>query len=171
MQTEAIILNVKPFLEKDLIVEMFTKQAGRVRVFAKYAQSSKPRFGGLLNTFNWVSVILIERKGSFTIRQIQSIDPFNKMKNKYSHLSIGYRIIEVVRSTTQMRLENEQLFDLTVTAFGDLNQGHLESDYLKRFYYLLLKNEGIIDEEMNLTEKDYEKMIESYTGIKLKGKL
>ena len=37
--TDAIVLQAKPILEKDVLVELFTRELGRVRVFAKYAQS------------------------------------------------------------------------------------------------------------------------------------
>ena len=48
----ALVINTKPILEKDTLVELFTLEYGRIRAFAKYSQSKKPRFGGQLNTFN-----------------------------------------------------------------------------------------------------------------------
>ena len=63
--TDAIVMSVKPYLDKDLMVELFTLDYGRIRAFAKYAQSKKPRFGGLLTTFTHVKVLL--NKGAFIV--------------------------------------------------------------------------------------------------------
>ena len=68
--TEAIILSVKPCLDKDLMVELFTHEHGRIRAFAKYAQSRKAKVWGLLTTFTHVTVFLIKGRSSFTLKEV-----------------------------------------------------------------------------------------------------
>jgi len=169
--TDAVIMSVKPILENDLLVELLTESVGRIRAFAKYAQSNKPRFGGLLATFNHVSVRLYESKTSFKLSDVQIVDGFNSLKSNFEALSTAYSIIEVVRTMTQIGIENQALFKQTKVALKRLNTQPIDSEFLKEFYYFLLKSEGLISEEVNLNEKDYKKMIESYTGIKLRNQL
>ena len=74
-----------------------------------------------------------------------------------------------VRMLTQMNNENPQLFKLLLSAISLIPQVLLATT--PRMVFLVLKNEGLISEPMNLNEKDYRKMLESYTGIQLKGYL
>lgn len=168
IQSKAIIFNTKPIFEKDILVELFTNNVGRIHAFAKYAQSNKPRFGGLLNTFNCVSINLIERKGGFTIKQVQNITSLENLKKNYSNLSLGYKMIEVVKTLTQLNIENESLFELLSNSLLSLDNNNVSNQFLCKFYFSILKVEGLISGEMGLNEKEYKKMIESYTGIKLR---
>ncbi|MEK9727653.1 MAG: DNA repair protein RecO [Candidatus Margulisiibacteriota bacterium] len=170
-ETLAIIFNTRPILEKDILVEMFTKDLGRIHAFAKFAQSNKPRFGGLLNTFNCVKVGVLERNGSFTLRHIQRVDTFQYLKKNYTALSTAYNMLDIVRAVTQLNIENEGLFTILNDALSHINSVKNQTDVLQIFYYAILKNEGLVTSAMNLNEMDYKKMIESYSGIKLKDKL
>jgi DNA repair protein RecO len=171
ISTNAIVMSVKPIQEHDLLVELLTLTQGRIRAFVKYAQSSKPRFGGRLDTFNFVNVMLIESRSSYKLRDVNTLNTFGKIKTNYNTLSVAYSIIEVVRTMTQMGVENRSLFDHTYSALDQLNQSVLGDQFLSSFYYLILKTEGVISDSMILNEKDYKKMIESYTGIKLRNSL
>ena len=169
--TEAIIFSVRPILEKDILVEAFTAKFGLIRLFAKYAQSNKPRFGGRLTTFNHLSLDLIGRSNSFTLKSAMTINSFNQLKQQFNRLAVGYKMIEVIKSVSQHGIENEPLFTLLVKALETLDQSIDPTDHLKEFYYAVLKCEGIISDGMILNEIDYKKMIESYTGIQLNSSL
>ena len=168
---DAIVMSVKPYLDKDLMVELFTLDYGRIRAFAKYAQSKKPRFGGLLTTFTHVKVLLNKGRSSFTIREMAYNDRFLSLTSDYERLKVGYLMLASVRMLTQINNENPQLFQLLLVAFNKLNSSASIAGQLQEWFYLVLKSEGLISEPMNLNEKDYRKMLESYTGIQLKGYL
>ena len=171
ISTDAIVMSVNPIQEHDVLVELLTLKRGRIRAFAKYAQSSKPRFGGRLDTFNFVNIILLESRSSTKLRDVNTLNTFSNIKTNYNSLSIAYSIIEVVRAMTQMGIENKALFEQTFSALDQLNESVPDDQFLSSFYYLLLKSEGVVSDNMILNEKDYKKMIESYTGIKLRNSL
>ena len=55
---QIIVLKSTPLFEKDIIIECFSREHGRISVFAKYAQVKNGRFGGLLQTMNHLNVEL-----------------------------------------------------------------------------------------------------------------
>ena len=131
-------------------------------------QSKKPRFGGLLTTFTHVKVLLNKGRSSFTIREMAYNDRFLSLTSDYERLKVGYLMLASVRMLTQINNENPQLFQLLLVAFNKLNSSASIAGQLQEWFYLVLKSEGLISEPMNLNEKDYRKMLESYTGIQLK---
>ncbi|MGA0242079.1 MAG: DNA repair protein RecO [Candidatus Marinamargulisbacteria bacterium] len=168
IQSEAIVLSVNPVFERDLLVELFTKDRGRIRTFAKYAQSKKPRFGALLTTFNWLTVHLIQGRTAYTLRHAQNIQSFNQLKTNYSKVALAYNMVSIIQTMTPLNMENPGLFELMTTALDQLNGPASTHDLMPWFCFSLLKNEGVVSEDMNLNEVDYKKMIESYTGMKLR---
>ena len=85
--TSAIVLHASPSFEHDLLVELLTKDHGRIRCFAKYAQTKKPRFGGQLNTLNLIKVNVNERGKWFYIGSVSVLDGFSKIKQSYQKFS------------------------------------------------------------------------------------
>ena len=98
-------------------------------------------------------------------------DRFLSLTSDYERLKVGYLMLASVRMLTQINNENPQLFQLLLVAFNKLNSSASIAGQLQEWFYLVLKSEGLISEPMNLNEKDYRKMLESYTGIQLKGYL
>ena len=135
------------------MVELFTLDYGRIRAFAKYAQSKKPRFGGLLTTFTHVKVLLNKGRSSFTIREMAYNDRFLSLTSDYERLKVGYLMLASVRMLTQINNENPQLFQLLLVAFNKLNSSASIAGQLQEWFYLVLKSEGLISEPMNLNEK------------------
>ena len=153
------------------MVELFTSNYGRIRAFAKYAQSKKPRFGGLLNTFNYVDASLSQRSTTFGVHDMVLIQPFNSLTSNYKKLSLGFRMLEAIRATTQVNNENGALFDLTIHYLMKLDEAVSYDSFMTEWYFMMLECEGLISEPMNLSENEYRKMLESYTGVLLKGSL
>ena len=162
---EAIILNVKPQFEKDLLVELLTEEVGRIRLFARFSQSNKPRFGGLLQTFNCVTVQLNPKRSGYHLMNVASNQSFYVMKQDYSKLRIAYQVIGVIRAVSQLNMVNQSLFDIVKDTFMKLNSNHVRPDILLQFYKYVLVNEGIMSNEIQGSEQVYKRMLESYAGV------
>ena len=168
--TNAIIMHTKPILEKDLLVEVFTEEYGRLRVFAKYAQSKKPRFGGQLNTLNLLKMSLIKRGTAFHLGQTSIQSGFSGIKKSYEKMHVAYQFLHVIRSVTQMNHENKEVFTALMhylDAMDTIDQSELNA-HKYQFYRQVLQIEGVMTESSKFNEKDVIKMIESYTSIQLK---
>ena len=168
--TDAIVLQAKPILEKDVLVELFTRELGRVRVFAKYAQSKKPRFGGQLNALNVLNVRLIKKGTAFYLGQTTVSNTFSEIKKDYNKIKVAYQFLHVIRSVTQMDQENKELFDalLHYLECMDQNNSLVLNEHKLAFYQHVLEIEGLMGESVKLNEHEVIKMIESYTNIHLK---
>ena len=168
--TNAIVMHTKPILEKDLLVELFTEEYGRLRVFAKYAQSKKPRFGGQLNTLNLLKVSLLKRGSAFHLGQISISSCFDGIKKSYGKMHVAYQFLHVIRSVTQMNHENREVFMALMhylEAMDTIDPSEL-NEHKTQFYRQVLQIEGVMSDSSKFNENDVIKMIESYTSIQLK---
>ena len=59
----AIVLRTVAYGESDVIAHLLVRGRGRVSAFARGARSSRRRFGGALEPFQLVEVLLAERSG------------------------------------------------------------------------------------------------------------
>ena len=170
INTLGIIMTAKPILEKDMLVELFTKDIGRVRVFAKYAQSKKPRFGGQLNTLNELNVTLFEKGDVFYLGDVSIQEQFKGIKTSFKRMHVAFQFLHVVRSITQLNHENQPVYTALhhyLKALEALDHDELMR-YKLQFYHHILQIEGIITGGTKFNEKDAIKMIESYASIQLK---
>ena len=170
ISTLAIIFNTKPILEKDILVELFSYEEGRIRAFAKYSQSKKPRFGGQLNTLNACKIMMIKRGDSYNISQISVVNGFEGIKVSYEKMSIAYQLLHLIKAVTQMNHENNELFMFLYDHLKTLNglAGNNLAAFKLDAYKKLLQLEGVLDINSKLSEHEVIKMIESYTSIKLR---
>ena len=167
---KTLVLNSKPMLEKDSLVELFTETHGRIRAFAKYSQSKKPRFGGQLNTLNLCHVMFRQHRDRFYIGQVSVIKTYNQIKKSYDKIKIAYEFLHVVRAMTQINFENNELFYLLLTQLDALNESDSKSlaNIKLLFFKKTLEIEGVLKEHAKLNENELLKMIESYTNMKLR---
>ena len=172
---QIIVLKSTPLFEKDIIIECFSREQGRISVFAKYAQVKNGRFGGLLQTMNHLNVELKKYGQSLYLNKATLIDGFSKIKQSYKKMSLIFFLFSVLKSMTQMHQVNESLFDLYTDIMHQVNdsdEGLLDQIKIDSYKSILL-NEGIAtdDQVQHLTERMFVNMIESYTNTQLKGVL
>ena len=65
---EAIVLRTWPFHEADLLISLFTRDAGRVKGVARHAMKSRKRFGGALEPATFVRAHYTERPRQDLVR-------------------------------------------------------------------------------------------------------
>ena len=166
----SLVINTKPILEKDTLVELFTFEFGRIRAFAKYSQSKKPRFGGQLNTFNLCNIRFNRRGDSFTISQVNVVSSFDEIKKQYEKINVAYQFLYIIKTITQINHENKEMFMILIDYLKELNQNKVQDLHqLKlQFYKKVLQAEGVLDANVKLNEKELLKMLESYTNIKFR---
>tara|TARA_A100001015_G_C15016620_1_gene725842 strand:- start:1736 stop:2260 length:525 start_codon:yes stop_codon:yes gene_type:complete len=166
----ALVINTKPILEKDTLVELFTLEYGRIRAFAKYSQSKKPRFGGQLNTFNLCNIQFNRRGDSFTISQINVVSSFEGIKKQYEKINVAYQFLYIIKTMTQINHENKEMFMILLDYLKELNENNAQDlhQFKLKFYETVLQAEGVLATSVKLNEKELQKMLESYTNIKFR---
>ena len=168
----AIVLKSYPLFEKDMVVELFTKEMGRLNAFVKYAQSNKPRFGGLLQSINKVKVSLKSTNNNHYLTQVSLVNSYSKLKTSFIKINKCYTLLNIVRSMTQLNQENEVLYDVLSLGIDQLDISEIDdvSSIGLNVLRSIIQCEGIGNslEIEKYSEKELLNMIESYTHIPIK---
>lgn len=92
---EAVVLRTMRLGEADRIVTLAGRQNGRIRAVAKGVRKTKSRFGGRLEPFSYVSLVLWRGKSGLDIvTQAEVIDPYRSIREDLDRFSLGEVMLE-----------------------------------------------------------------------------
>ena len=124
---EAIVLRVWPFQEADLLVSLFTREAGRVRGVARHALRSRRRFGGALEPMTHVRATYAERPRQELVR----LDAFEIVSSPLSR-AIDYErtaalqfVAEVLEESMPDGAPDDAVFRLALSVLDELTVGRV----------------------------------------------
>ena len=111
-KTEGIIIKRNNFLESSLILDIYTKDYGKIEAVARSARKAKGKLKGHLELFLWTELILAHGKSIDTITSSLTIESFSNLRNNLK-LSYGvYYILELVDKMTVEEYQDERIFYL-----------------------------------------------------------
>jgi DNA repair protein RecO (recombination protein O) len=141
---EALILQVRPFAEADLIVDFFSLQAGRMRGMAKGAKKSKKRFVHCLETLNRVRLHLFEKQNVSLARidQGELLDPFPGIRKDFKKSGQAAYFCEMVRELFALGDANRSAYTLLAETLKALDQENGEHNIYSIFQIRLLQQAG-----------------------------
>jgi len=97
LKTEAIVLRSIRYSEADRILHLYTAKRGRVGAIAKGARRPKSRFGGRLEPFFRLDLLLHEGRGELlTVTQANTVDGYPHLRSSGPGLSAGARACDAV---------------------------------------------------------------------------
>ncbi len=110
--------------EADRIVTFYTQSHGRVRGVAKGIRKSKSRFGGRLDGFTHVDLMLYKGRSDLdTVTQADIIQRPRRLREDYPAFCAAAAMADVVDRTTPERERNVRLFLLFKSALQALEDG------------------------------------------------
>jgi DNA repair protein RecO (recombination protein O) len=109
--------------EADRIVTLMTQGSGKVRAVAKGVRKTKSRFGGRLEPFTHVDVLLYRGRELDIVTQCEVISPFRAVREDYSRFAAGEAILEVTDRVAEERERNVRQFMLLLGALRALAGG------------------------------------------------
>ena len=172
IKTLGVTLKSYPILEKDTVLECFTEDYGRIRLFIRYNQVKSPRFGGLINSLNLVEIEAAQKKDSFYLRSIKLRNSFPTIKKDFKKMALAFHFLDIIISVTEQNQDNPELFQILKTYLNelDINDDVIISDFKASFYKSILITEGIRSKSdlLKYNEKKWSKMIEYYTDKEVK---
>ena len=119
-KTEAVVLRSLRFGEADRVLHLYTLDRGRVGAVAKGIRRTKSRFGGRLEPFSHVEVLLHEGKGDLqTITGVELIRSHSAARAGHYGLSVGFVALEAMLRLFPEQEANERAFE-ALTKFLDL---------------------------------------------------
>ena len=96
-KTEAIVLRSIRLREADRVVHLYTNLCGRVGAVAKGVRRTKSRFGGRLEPFFRLRLVLYEGKGELhTVTQAETVESYPRLREHGGSLSTAAGACESV---------------------------------------------------------------------------
>jgi DNA repair protein RecO (recombination protein O) len=114
---EGIVLRTIKLGEADRIVTLFTRENGKVRAVAKGIRKTKSRFGGRLEPFTRVQLLIYRGRSLDTITQADILDSFDHVRRDYRRLTSASAMAEIVEKITP---EREGAFNIYAVLVGGL---------------------------------------------------
>ena len=97
MKTEAVVLRSIRYGEADRILHLYSAARGRVNAIAKGVRKPRSRFGGRLEPFFRLDLILHEGRGDLmTVTGVSTIDGYPRLRSSGPALTAGARACDAV---------------------------------------------------------------------------
>jgi DNA repair protein RecO (recombination protein O) len=97
IKTEAVVLRSLRYGEADRILHLYTPGSGRVGAIAKGVRRTRSRFGGRLEPFFRVRLVLYEGRGELlTVTSVETVDPHARLREHAAGLDSAARACDAV---------------------------------------------------------------------------
>jgi DNA repair protein RecO (recombination protein O) len=146
---QGIVLRSFPFGEADRVVILLSPNRGKLRTVAKGVRRTKSRFGGRLEPFTHVDLVLYEGRNLDTITQVAIIEAFPALRADLDRVVAAGTMVEVADAVAQENESEVRLFLLLQRGLKALDAGPAHPDLLPAF---LLKAAAVIGMAPALTE-------------------
>ena len=138
---QGIVLRSFPFGEADRVVVLLSPNRGKVRAVAKGVRRTKSRFGGRLEPFTHVDVVLYEGRNLDTLTGATTIESFPVLRGDLDKVVAAGTMVEVVDAVAQEEEGSGRLFLLLQRGLRSLEVGPLHPDLVPAF---LLKAADVV---------------------------
>ena len=115
---EGIVLKTIKLGEADRIITLFTRDNGKVRAVAKGIRKTKSRFGGRLEPFTKVALVVYRGRNLDTVTSADILTSFRVVREDYARLTAAATLAEIVEKITP---EDEGSFDVYSLLDGGLD--------------------------------------------------
>jgi len=130
---QGIVLRGFPFGEADRVVVLLSPNHGKVRAVAKGVRKTKSRFGGRLEPFTHVDLVLYEGRNLDTITQVSVIEAYPVLRGDLDRVLAAGTMVEVVDAVTQEDESSIRAFLLLRQGLAALEAGPRHPDLVAAF--------------------------------------
>jgi DNA repair protein RecO (recombination protein O) len=130
---QGIVLRTYSFGEADKVVVLISATSGKLRCVAKGIRKTKSRFGGRLEQFVHVDLVLYEGRNLGTITQADVVEAYPKLRKDLGAVSTATTMAEITDFVVQAGEPSVGMFLLLQRGLGALEQGAHRTDLLTHF--------------------------------------
>lgn len=124
LKAEAIVLRSMRFGEADRIIHAYTPNRGRISAIAKGVRRARSRFGGRLEPFTHVALVLHEgRSDLMTVTGADTIAPFRALRTDAAAIDAAARACDAVARLFDAPEGNPPVFHLLTNELTLLDRG------------------------------------------------
>ncbi len=140
---QGIVLRGYSFGEADRIVVVLSPNHGKVRTVAKGVRKTKSRFGGRLEPFTHVDLVLYEGRNLDTITQASVISAFPALRADLDAILAASTMVEAVDAVVQENEPSHRIFLLLQRGLKALESGVRGHDLVTAFLLRLVDAIGL----------------------------
>ncbi|NQV06489.1 DNA repair protein RecO [bacterium] len=130
---QGIVLRGYPFGEADRVVVLLSPNHGKLRTVAKGVRKTKSRFGGRLEPFTHVDVVLYEGRNLDTVTQVSVIEAYPRLRGDLDKVLAAGTMVEVVDAVAQENEGSHRAFLLLQRGLSALETGPLHDDIVPAY--------------------------------------
>ncbi len=138
---QGIVLRGYPFGEADRVVVLLSPNHGKLRTVAKGVRKTKSRFGGRLEPFSHVDLVLYEGRNLDTITQVSMIEPFHRLRGDLERVIAAATMVEVADAVATENEASVRLFLLLHRGLRTLDRTGVHADLVTSY---LLKAAAVV---------------------------
>jgi len=149
--TQAIILKIENYRERDERICLYTKDFGKITVVARGVKRIEAKLRGNLDIFNYVDISFVDGAGLPILTAIDMHRRFHNLAQDYVLYRSALGIVAIVSDVFQEGAGADEFFNILHNALRELDEGG-ELSYserglyswslLKRFQLDVLNNQG-----------------------------
>lgn len=140
---QGIVLRSFPFGEADRVVVILSPNHGKLRTVAKGIRKTKSRFGGRLEPFTHVDLVLYEGRNLDTITQVAVIETFAHVRDDLDRVMAAGTMVEAVDAVASEGEPSLRLFLLLQRGLKALDAGEAGPDLVTAFLLKLAEVIGL----------------------------
>ncbi|MBT8216593.1 MAG: DNA repair protein RecO [Acidimicrobiia bacterium] len=142
-QDQGIVLRGYPFGEADKVVVLLSPNHGKVRAVAKGVRKTKSRFGGRLEPFTHVDVLLYEGRNLDTITQVSVVEAYSHLRLDLDRVLAAGTMVEAIDAVSQEGAGSHRQFLLLQRGLRALEAGPVHPDLVAAFLLKLAAVVGV----------------------------
>ena len=152
-KTEAIVLRKKDLLNKDVLINFFTEDLGRLSVLAKGVKKITSRRSPHLQTGNLINILISHKSDRYYLQESQLISGFYELKKEENKVKELYSFLFILDRLLPESQKEERVYNLTKKFIIDLSISD-EKARLGLRYYLnkLMGSLGYLHKDKSLEE-------------------
>ncbi len=170
---EGIVLKSNKSGEADLILTVFSRSYGKIRLKAKSVRRINSRRSGNVENFNCIKFSVVKGKQFDILTEVDLVDSYSGLKNNLTKVGIAYHYVELVDRLLAEGESNHRLYELLKKKLLKLAKVELEISSLREevidFEIALLEDIGFGLPE-DLSQRSLVKHIESVIEKPLKSR-
>jgi DNA repair protein RecO (recombination protein O) len=140
---QGIVLRSFPLGESDRIVVLLSPNHGKLRAVAKGIRKTKSRFGGRLEPFSHVDLVVYEGRSLDTITQVSVIEAFPRLRADLDRVLAAGTMVEAIDAVAQEAESAVRAFLLLQRGLRALEDGPRHPDVVTAFLLRLADVVGV----------------------------
>lgn len=150
LKSEAFVLKKRNLLNKDKIVTLFSKETGKIKVFAHGIRKITSRRLPHLETGNLIKIEIYKKNKNMYLQETALISGFYKIKNNSDKHKFLYLFLFLLDKLLPEEQTEKEIYDLTKSFFKNLSEKEFQDDDLSQFLNKLIQSLGYIEKPLPL---------------------